>query len=150
MTFPFNFKLEIETQNCDWGGGALPLAVVCGLHLQQSCVFVLSLMQKSVRVSVCSPAALQTRHVCEQGAGPAARSRRVGALGTLQRLLPVLWRRNPQHQSGLQQARVRKKEKKKSSTRQHLPVPGGLCWGLNGDVLNAGPGTGGGSAWVAG
>lgn len=66
-----------------------------------------SLLQDTGCACVCSCAVLQARHVCEQGAGPAAGSWRVGALGTLQRLLQVLWRRNPEHQQGLQQARVR-------------------------------------------
>lgn len=59
-------------------------------------------------VCVYSHAVLQTWDVCKQGVGPAASSWRVGSLGALQRLLQVLWRRNPEHQQRLQQARVRK------------------------------------------
>lgn len=52
---------------------------------------------------------LQTWNVCEQRVGPAASSRRVGSLGSLQCLFQVLWWRNPEHKQGLQQTRVRRK-----------------------------------------
>lgn len=52
---------------------------------------------------------LQTWNVCKQRVGPAASSRRVGSLGSLQCLFQVLWWRNPEHKQGLQQTRVRRK-----------------------------------------